>query len=358
MKKLIALMIALAMVSVMLPCIALADDAIDTSKHVVITYMVTGDKPTNKTDEVLGKINEILTEKVNAELQIKWIEWTNWTTNYNLALATQSGDIDLVGTATDWLDAWPNTQKGAFLALSEDMLKTYAPQTWAAVPQEHWDLCKYDGSIYLIPEDQYAQWTNHGFMYRGDWAREAGLENGVNSWEELGTYLQYVKDNKEGVIPWDADGFGSSYSQQMAGGWQTSHTANVYIEGLGRRWLLALRRAELLRRSGAGNEGRPLCRPSAPHGDLDRLPHRNGKGAARLGSRLLLVRRRDGQSGFSEYYPWRHGRGRDIQEPRTRADGLRSAAQRQGTVSPDDVRYRRRTVHAGRERLSGASQRL
>ena len=233
MKKLIALMIALAMLSVMLPCIALADDAIDTSKHVVITYMVTGDKPTNKTDEVLGKINEILTEKVNAELQIKWIEWTNWTTNYNLALATQSGDIDLVGTATDWLDAWPNTQKGAFLALSEDMLKTYAPQTWAAVPQEHWDLCKYDGSIYLIPEDQYAQWTNHGFMYRGDWAKEAGLENGVNSWEELGTYLQYVKDNKEGVIPWDADGFGSSYSQQMAGGWQTSHTTNVYIEGLG-----------------------------------------------------------------------------------------------------------------------------
>ena len=69
MKKLFALMIALAMVSVMLPCIALADDAIDTSKHVVITYMVTGDKPTNKTDEVLGKINEILTEKVNAALE-------------------------------------------------------------------------------------------------------------------------------------------------------------------------------------------------------------------------------------------------------------------------------------------------
>lgn len=190
MKKLIALLLTLALAAMMLPCIAVADEAVDTSEHVVITYMVTGDKPTNKTDEVLAKINAILTEKVNAELQVKWIEWTNWTTNYNLALATQSGDIDLVGTATDWLDAWPNTQKGAFLELSEDMLKTYAPQTWAAVPQEHWELCKYDGSIYLIPEDQYAQWTNHGFMYRGDWATEAGLENGVHSWEDLGKYMQ------------------------------------------------------------------------------------------------------------------------------------------------------------------------
>lgn len=233
MKKLISLLLTLVLTAMMLPCIAVADEAVDTSEHVVITYMVTGDKPTNKTDEVLAKINAILTEKVNAELQVKWIEWTNWTTNYNLALATQSGDIDLVGTATDWLDAWPNTQKGAFMELSEDMLKTYAPQTWAAVPQEHWDLCKYEGRIYLIPEDQYAQWTNHGFMYRGDWAAEAGLEAGVHSWEDLGKYLQYVKDNKDGVIPWDADGSGSSYSQQMAGGWQTSHTTNIYIEGLG-----------------------------------------------------------------------------------------------------------------------------
>lgn len=111
MKKLISLLLTLVLTAMMLPCIAVADEAVDTSEHVVITYMVTGDKPTNKTDEVLAKINAILTEKVNAELQVKWIEWTNWTTNYNLALATQSGDIDLVGTATDWLDAWPNTQK-------------------------------------------------------------------------------------------------------------------------------------------------------------------------------------------------------------------------------------------------------
>ena len=227
MKKLISLVLALMMVLGCVPAFA----ADDLSEHVVITYLVTGDKPTNRTEEVLAEINKILTEKVNAELAVYWIEWTNWQTNYNLALATQDGDIDLIGTATDWLDAWPNIQKGAFKVLTEDMLKTYAPQTWANVPAENWDLCKYEGDIYLIPEDEYSQWTNHGFLYRGDWAKEAGLENGVNSWAELAVYFQYIKDNKEGVIPWDANGNGSSYAPQVAGGWQASHTGNIAIEG-------------------------------------------------------------------------------------------------------------------------------
>lgn len=168
MKKALALLVAMMMLVLALPAVA-EQPAIDTSEHVTVTYLVTGDIPTNRTDEVLAKINEILNEKVNATLEIRWIEWTNWTTNYNLALATQDGSVDLVCTATDWLDAWPNTQRGAFLPLSEEMLQTYAPQTWAQVPAEHWELCKYNGEIYMIPEDNYTQWTNHGFMYRGDW---------------------------------------------------------------------------------------------------------------------------------------------------------------------------------------------
>lgn len=227
MKKLVSLFLVLALALGLAPVLA----QVDTSEHVVITYLVTGDIPTNKTNDVLKVLNEKLTEKVNAELAIEWIVWTDWTTKYNLALATQDGSIDLVGTATDWLSAWPNIQKGAFLPLSEEMLKTYAPKTFESVPAENWELCKYDGTIYLMPEDNYAQWTNHGFMYRGDWAKEAGLEK-VTSWEDLGKYFQYVKDNKPGVIPWDADGNGTSYAPQLSGGWQTSHTGNIYIEGL------------------------------------------------------------------------------------------------------------------------------
>lgn len=207
--------------------------AIDTSEHVVITYMTTGDAPSGDAkvtyDNMMEQLNAKLTEKVNAELQIYFLSWTDYLSNYNLTLAQMDGTVDLVGTASDWLDAWPNAKNGAFLELSEDMLKTYAPQTWASVPAENWELCKYNGDIYLIPEDNYAQWTNHGFAYRLDWAREAGLTDGVKSWEDMTTYFKYVKEAYPDIIPWDSDG--TQYAQ-LAGGWITSHSNYVSIDGI------------------------------------------------------------------------------------------------------------------------------
>lgn len=208
------------------------DDS-ELDEHVVITYMVTGDKPDGKSaerlDEMLAELNGILTEKVNAELDIYYIGWTDYLSNYNLTIAQMDGSIDLIGTASDWLDAWPNAKNGAFLELSEDMLKKYAPQTWESVSPDHWELCKYDGEIYLMPENNYAQWTNHGYIYRLDWAKEAGLEKGVGSWEEMTTYFEYVKGAYPDIIPWDSDG---THFAQMANGWIASHSDFVPVDGI------------------------------------------------------------------------------------------------------------------------------
>jgi hypothetical protein len=240
-KKLLASLLSLTMVAGLAACgnggngsgdTSGSDsaEAVDTSEHVVITYMTTGGKPENSaTDDMLAELNKILTEKVNAELQIYYIDWTDYLSVYNLTLAQMDGTVDLVGTATDWLDAWPNAKNGAFLELDEDMLKTYAPQTYASVPAEDWEYCKYDGNIYLIPEDNYAQWTNHGFSYRLDWAKEAGLADGVKSWEDLTTYFKYVKEAYPDVQPWDSDG--TQYAT-MVGGWISSHSNYVSIDGI------------------------------------------------------------------------------------------------------------------------------
>ena len=206
---------------------------IDTSEHVVINYMTTGDAPSGEAkerlDEMMAELNAILTEKVNAELEIYYISWTDYLSNYNLTLARMDGTVDLVGTASDWLDAWPNSKNGAFIELSEEMLQTYAPKTWASIPAENWEMCKYNGEIYLIPEDNYAQWTNHGFTYRLDWAKEAGLADGVHSWEDMTTYFKWVKENKADITPWDSDG--TQYAT-MVGGWISSHSNYIAIEGI------------------------------------------------------------------------------------------------------------------------------
>jgi putative aldouronate transport system substrate-binding protein len=210
-----------------------ATPAIDTSEHVVIKFVVLGNKPTNgHLEAMLEQLNKKLTEKVNAELEPYYVEWTDWQTQYNLLLASGDTSIDLIGTATDWLDAWPNAKKGAFLELTDDMLKTYAPQTYASVTQDHWNMCKYNSKIYLMPEDNYAQWTNHGFMYRGDWAKEFGLTNGVNSFAELGQYFAGIKANKPDVIPWDAAASGQAFGSQLAGGYFESNTNTLFMDGL------------------------------------------------------------------------------------------------------------------------------
>lgn len=175
-----------------------------------ITMLVLGDKPTNgRLQKMLKQLNVLLTKKANATLDLFYIEWADWQTQYNVQLLSGDPKIDLITTATDWLFAFENAQKGAFLPLDEDMLKTNAPKTWKGVSAKgDWNLCKLsDGQIYFIPEDNYTQWTNHGFFYRGDWAKSAGIPDGtISKFEQFSQYFSWVKQNKKKAYPWDVAG--------------------------------------------------------------------------------------------------------------------------------------------------------
>lgn len=189
---------------------AFTASAIAQDAPTEITMLTMGNKPTNgRVEAMLEKLNELLVAKANAKLDLFYVEWADWQTQYNIQLLSGDDNVDLIGTATDWLYAWENAEKGAFLPLSEEMLQTYAPKTWAQVEADgHWDLTKLsDGQIYFMPEDNYTQYTNHGFFYRGDWATEAGFENGeITKFEDFTKYFEWVKANKPDAYPWDVAG--------------------------------------------------------------------------------------------------------------------------------------------------------
>ena len=111
---------------------------VDTSEHVVINYMTTGDKPSGElaatTDAALAELNDILTEKINAELQIYYISWTDYLSNYNLTLAQMDGSVDLVGTASDWLDAWPNAKTARSSSCLRKCCRPMRPKHGRAYP--------------------------------------------------------------------------------------------------------------------------------------------------------------------------------------------------------------------------------
>jgi putative aldouronate transport system substrate-binding protein len=197
----------------------------DSGAPTKVTMLVLGDKPTNgRLEAMLEVLNKRLTEQTNATLDLHYIEWADWQTQYNVQLLSGDSSIDLITTATDWLFAWENAEKGAFLPLSEDMLKEHAPKTWAQVDASgDWDYTKLDGQIYFIPEDNYTQYTNHGFFYRGDWAKEAGLPDGtITKFEQFTQYFRWVKQNKPDAYPWDVAG--ASNGEASLTGYLQGHT--------------------------------------------------------------------------------------------------------------------------------------
>ena len=205
-----------------------APTGIDTSEFVTVNFQVMGDPPANgQADVVLAEMNKYLKEKLNCAMEFRWTSWTDWQTQYNLLVATGEG-LDLVTAASDWLDLWPNAQKGAWLAL-DDLLPVYAPLTYAEIPQEDWDQCRYNGEIVALPENTYTQYVNHGLFYRGDWAKMAGVET-IKTWEDVGKYLGYIKTNMPEVIPWN-----NANQWEHCEGWLISTTESVPVDAVAGR---------------------------------------------------------------------------------------------------------------------------
>lgn len=215
-KKLISVVLIVCMMFTVMSCGQSSNSSIGYGEEqwqidrdeepVTITYLTIGDKPTNgMTEEVVKKLNKILLKKVNAKLDIFYVGWNDYLDTYNRVIDSEDLDIDLIATSADWLDAWPNVIEGNFLPMTQEMLATFCPMTYANVKESQWKQCSYEGQIYFIPENEYSQWTNHGFVYRGDIANEAGVTD-IKNWEDVTRYLEYVVDNKPDMIPWDADG--------------------------------------------------------------------------------------------------------------------------------------------------------
>ncbi len=177
---------------------------IDTSEFVTVKMLVLGDPPAGGADErVFAELNRIFKEKLNAELEVTWIEWNNYETKYQMELVSGT-PYDLIFTTSTWLNLWDNTEKGAFMDIKE-LLPYYAPNLYADTTAEEWSGCTYKGQIVALPEHRHWQLSTPVFIYRLDWAKEFGLDC-VNSIDTLEQYCDGILANKPGVIPYNISG--------------------------------------------------------------------------------------------------------------------------------------------------------
>ena len=160
--------------------------AVDTSEHVDLTMYLIGDR-TPDFDEVYGKINEILEKKLNCSLNVEFLSWGEHDTKYSLLFSSQE-DFDLIFTASSWCHYEQTVALGGFEPLSEDFIKTYAPDIWSVVPEVAWNQAKIDGQIYMVPN--YANEFGQDVMaVRGDLMEKYGFDD-ISSWDDVMSFYK------------------------------------------------------------------------------------------------------------------------------------------------------------------------
>ena len=226
-KKVVALLLALAMVFAMAACGKkegssdgkAADGDVDTSKEVEIIMYFISDRPAGQ-DAIDENMNKLFKEKLNCTLQVNWIAWSDYSNTYNLKLS--SGEpIDLIYTA-GWLGYSKLAQQGAFMELDE-LWPKYAPKNYAKATDQAKLQATVNGHIYTIPT-LFATYASQGPMWRTDILKGTDMEGfQIKNFEDVETYCDWCRENYPEIQPLDIMQNGSEWDTRWAvnQGWNT-----------------------------------------------------------------------------------------------------------------------------------------
>ena len=164
---------------------------VDTSEPMELKMYLIGDR-TPDFDEVYGKINEILEEKLNCTLSVDFLSWGEHDTKYSL-LFSGGEDFDLIFTASSWGHYEQTVALGGFSELTEEDIQTYAPGIWDVVPEMAWDQAKIDGKVYMVP-NYSNEFGQDVLAVRGDLMEEYGIDE-IKDWDSLMTFYKACAEN-------------------------------------------------------------------------------------------------------------------------------------------------------------------
>ncbi|MEK5166780.1 ABC transporter substrate-binding protein [Paenibacillus sp. FSL R5-0527] len=193
-----------------------SEGGLDISKEVTLKMILLGSKPTDY-EEVFGELNKLLKEKINATVEVEFLDWSDWSQKYPLKFAANE-NFDIAYTA-NWALYNDQVLKGGFLELTDEMLQKYAPKTWEAMPQTSWDQAKVGGKLYMIPNNN-REVTDKVVFIREDLRKKYNLEP-VNSPEAYAAYLKTIGANEKGITPFGA---------KPADGWKWHELDQILLE--------------------------------------------------------------------------------------------------------------------------------
>lgn len=218
MKKLLALILALAMVLSLAGCTSnggsggktdggSGDAGIDTSKEVELVMYFISDRPAGQ-DIVDENMNKLFKEKLNCTLKVNWISWAGYKDTYNLLL-TSGENIDMIYTA-GWLGFADLAQRGAFKELDE-LWPKYAPTNYGKATEDAKKQATVNGHIYCVPT-LMATYMGYGPTYRTDILKGTELEGKqITNFEDVEKYCEVALQVHPEVLPLNLGSNGSEW---------------------------------------------------------------------------------------------------------------------------------------------------
>ncbi len=160
-------------------------------EYVKLKLICVGGSNEESTKVFLEKVNPMLLEDLNCEIELQSLGWGEVGQQYPL-LVSSGEDYDIIYAAS-WLNYSTHAQAGAYLELTEDMLQEYAPNYYDQ-SKDYLYQGFVEGKGYMFLQgNKYASGSDF-YAVRGDIMKEAGLED-ITTGAEMEQYLDYVVKN-------------------------------------------------------------------------------------------------------------------------------------------------------------------
>ncbi|MBJ9987157.1 MULTISPECIES: ABC transporter substrate-binding protein [Paenibacillus] len=158
---------------------------------------------------VQDEMSKYLTEKINATIELRPIEWASWDDKTNL-MKISNEPFDLLFTAS-WFSYAKDVAKGQFVELDE-LMAQYGKDIPGILGDDFIKGSKIGGKLYALPtKKEFGQ--GFGFLLDKKLVDKYKFDiNGVKSLEDMEAMFKTIKDNEPGVTPIVSSKFTNTWS--------------------------------------------------------------------------------------------------------------------------------------------------
>lgn len=206
-KKLLLVLMACVM---LFSCAACGNNN-EPQETVTLKWLVPGDEQPD-TAKVLEEVNKILEPEIGVKLDLQFIATGSYSEKMKMDMAA-GGDFDLCFTA-NWLNTYvTGARNGGFYDVTDLIDK----ELRATMDDKVWEASKVDGKIYAVPNNQ-VMFSQLAVGVRKDLAEKYNLDLGaIKHIEDIEPFLETIKNNEEGVYPYNASTFVSPWVNDYVG---------------------------------------------------------------------------------------------------------------------------------------------